>query len=120
MEALTLDVSAIGGLDDEQLFRLCAANKEIRIERTARGELILMAPAGGLSSSRSLRAALQLGAWNERTGLGIAFDSSGGFILPSGAMRAADAAWVSLERPDEGAAAEVPSALPGLRHRGHV
>jgi Uma2 family endonuclease len=39
----------------------------------------------------------QFGNWAERDGSGIAFGSAIGFILPNGAMRSPDAAWVRHE-----------------------
>ena len=39
--------------------------------------------------------------WNLETDSGIVFDSNGGFLLPSGAMRAPDASWVAKERWEE-------------------
>jgi Uma2 family endonuclease len=41
-----------------------------------------------------------LGSWAEADGTGVAFDSSTGFILPNGAERSPDAAWVSRSRWD--------------------
>ncbi len=40
MDSFTLDVSAIGGLTDEEFFRLATSNKELKLERTASGEII--------------------------------------------------------------------------------
>ncbi|MEZ4829606.1 MAG: Uma2 family endonuclease [Bacteroidia bacterium] len=40
----------------------------------------------------------ELGFWNRKEKLGKVFDSSGGFRLPNGAMKAPDAAWVQKER----------------------
>jgi Uma2 family endonuclease len=40
----------------------------------------------------------QLSVWSEEDKTGVAFDSSGGFLLPNGGMRAPDAAWVQLSR----------------------
>ncbi|MGI9174546.1 MAG: Uma2 family endonuclease [Rhodothermales bacterium] len=96
METIPFVVNPAGvlNLSDEELFRLCAANPELFIERTSHGELIFMAPAGGTSSNRNSLLNRRLGNWNEETGLGVVFDSSGGFILPNGAMRAPDAAWI--------------------------
>ena len=37
-------------MDDEQFFQFCQANRDLRIERTAEGDLIIMPPAGGSSS----------------------------------------------------------------------
>lgn len=96
--SITFDLTPIGGLSDEQLFKLCASNKGVRFERTSKGELIVMSPTGGITGSRSLQLARGLGNWNERTKLGIVFDSSTGFSLPNGAVRSPDASWIAKER----------------------
>jgi Uma2 family endonuclease len=57
-----------------------------------------MPPAGSYSSNRSLRIASQLQKWTDKNEEGAVFDSSGGFSLPNGAIRAPDAAWVSSDR----------------------
>ena len=78
--------------------RLTVENPDARLERARDGTLVLMPPTGADGSRRNLNLAIQLGAWNEAARLGVAFDSSGGFELPDGSVRAADAAWVSLPR----------------------
>ncbi len=98
METLTLDVSVLAPLTDEALYQLCVTNRELRIERTPDGELIVMSPTGGETGARSLRIQGLLFLWNEQTRTGIVFDSSTGFVLPNGAMRSPDAAWVARER----------------------
>jgi Uma2 family endonuclease len=85
-------------LTQDQFFDLCQQNRKLRLERTANGELILMPPAGGDSSSQSLSIAAQLYAWSKRIGKGRVFDSSAGFILPNGANRSPDAAWLTDEQ----------------------
>jgi Uma2 family endonuclease len=85
-------------LDEEQFFRFCQQNKDLRIERTAEGDLEVMPPAGWETGHRNLKLAVQLGTWAEQDNTGIATDSSGGFRLPNGAVRATDAAWVRRER----------------------
>lgn len=85
-------------LTQDQFFDLCQQNRDWRLERTAQGELILMPPAGGESISQNLSIAAQLYAWYRRVGVGRAFDSSGGFILPKGANRSPDASWISPEQ----------------------
>lgn len=86
-------------LTEDELFDLCQENAELRIERTAEGDLIVMPPAGGYSSNRCLTVAAKLAAWADRDGTGVAFNSSGGFRLPgSRALRSPDAAWVRRER----------------------
>jgi Uma2 family endonuclease len=98
MDALMLDVSAIGGLTDDELFALCASNKMLRIERTSQGEIMLLHPTGTDSGYRNSDINYFLAHWNRQKLLGKVFDSSTGFTLPSGAMRSPDAAFIVLER----------------------
>lgn len=98
MTALTLNLNPVIQLTDEQFFMLCQVNENLRFERTATGEIIIMPPAGGETSNRNGRLNQQLFNWADADGTGIAFDSSGGFKLPNGANRSPDAAWVKLER----------------------
>jgi Uma2 family endonuclease len=85
-------------LDNDQLLEFCAANDLLRIERNPAGELILMTPAGGKTSNREGYLSRELDIWAEHDARGIAFNSNGGFSLPDGSVRAADAAWLSLQK----------------------
>jgi Uma2 family endonuclease len=98
MTTLTLNLNPIIKLTDDQFFQLCQENENIRLERTAKGELIIMSPAGGETGNRNGRLTQQLFNWSDKDGSGIAFDSSTGFKLPNGADKSPDAAWVKLER----------------------
>ncbi|MEG4837440.1 Uma2 family endonuclease [Microcoleus sp. B9-D4] len=98
MTAITINLNPIIELTDDQFFDLCQKNKNIRFERTAKGELIIMSPAGGETSSSNAGLTAQLWIWNNQSRLGKVFDSSGGFKLPNGADRSPDASWVKLER----------------------
>jgi Uma2 family endonuclease len=83
----------------DQFVALAAANWELRLERTAAGELIVNPPTGGETGHRNLSITGQLSVWFEANDtLGIAFDSSAGFELPNGANRSPDASWVRRER----------------------
>ncbi|MGB7273082.1 MAG: Uma2 family endonuclease [Geitlerinemataceae cyanobacterium] len=82
-----------------QFEELAAANPDLQLERTSLGELIVNPPTGGESSQRNSRITGKLDFWEEANEeLGVAFDSSGGFILPNGARRSPDASWVSRQR----------------------
>jgi Uma2 family endonuclease len=85
-------------LTDDQLFELCQANPELRIERTAEGDLIVMPPVTGETGWRNAELTAALVNWARQDGTGVAFDSSTGFVLANGAMRSPDAAWVRRER----------------------
>lgn len=99
MMALTLELqSADIDLNDEQFYRLCQVNRDLRLERTAAGKLIIMPPTGWETGNRNSRLVQRLGNWADADGTGLVFDSSTGFRLPNGAIRSPDAAWVKRER----------------------
>jgi Uma2 family endonuclease len=79
-------------------WRLCRANPELRLERDANGRLVVMPPAATDSGHRNASITAQLWNWNERTKLGVVFDSSAGFTLPNTAIRGPDASWMARER----------------------
>lgn len=98
MSVYAIKLDALGGLDDERFFRLCRDNPETKFERSAAGELIVMAPAGGETGRINIEIAAELVFWNRQTGLGVCFDSSTGFGLPNGADRSPDVAWIEKRR----------------------
>jgi Uma2 family endonuclease len=98
MEALTIDFKSVIELTDEQFYQLCSSNPDVRFERNATGELIIMPPVGGESGNRNGRVNQQLFNWSDIDNTGIAFDSSTGFKLPNGAELSPDASWVKLSR----------------------
>jgi Uma2 family endonuclease len=77
---------------------LCRLNPELRLERSARGDLDVMPPAGAGTGHTNARLTTQLCVWADHDGTGLAFDSSAGFTLPNGAVRAPDASWVLKAR----------------------
>jgi Uma2 family endonuclease len=83
-----------------QFEQLCQDNPDLRLELTATGELITMAPAGWESSKRNMNLGVQVFLWNEKTKLGEVFDSSGGFTLLSGAIRSPDVTWIEKSKFD--------------------
>ena len=85
-------------MDDDQFFEFCQINRDLRIERTSQGEIIVMPPTGGETGKRNFGLIVQFGIWVKQDGTGIGFDSSTGFKLPNGAERAPDASWVKKER----------------------
>ena len=97
--AVALDLHSVG-LTDEQFYQLCQDNEDLRLELTAGGELIIMAPTGGTTGSRNADITSQLTNWAKKDGTGLSFDSSTMFILPNGAKRSPDASWVRRERWD--------------------
>ena len=93
---LTLNIN----LTDEAFFQLCQNNRDLRFERTAAGELIIMPPTGSDTGNRNFDIAVELGIWNKQTKLGKGFDSSTGFKLPNGKVVSPDVAWIKKEHWD--------------------
>ncbi|MBT9315547.1 Uma2 family endonuclease [Leptothoe spongobia] len=82
-----------------QFETIAFANRDLRIERSAAGELIVNPPTGGETGHRNIKIAYFLVKWiEEQGGHGIPFDSSTGFKLPNGADRSPDASWITSER----------------------
>jgi Uma2 family endonuclease len=95
---LLLHAGAGVELTREQFFRLCLLNPDLRLERTAKGDITVMPPAGGRTGARNSNLLLQIGTWAHADGTGVTFDSSTGFELPNGATRSPDVAWVRRTR----------------------
>jgi Uma2 family endonuclease len=98
MDAVTIDFTPILDMTDDQFYQLCRNNPDLKFERNARGEIIIMPPTGGETGRRNTRITQQLANWVDASGLGISFDSSTCFKLPNGADRSPDAAWIATER----------------------
>jgi Uma2 family endonuclease len=100
------------GLSQEQFFRLCRDNRELRMELSAQKELIVMTLPGGRTSRRNVIITTELTNWAKKDGTGLTFDSACLFILPNGANRGPDAAWVRKDRWDALTAAEQEEGVP--------
>ncbi|QSJ17091.1 Uma2 family endonuclease [Nostoc sp. UHCC 0702] len=109
---LTVNFPSLVQMTNEQFYEFCQANRDLRIERTATGEVIIMPPAFSDTGNRNFNIAAQLGHWTEKDGTGIGFDSSTGFTLPNGATRSPDASWIKLERWNALIEAEKASFAP--------
>lgn len=81
-----------------EFYEFCQANRDLRIERSANGEVIIMPPAFSDTGNRNVKIFQQLANWADVDGTGEVFDSSLGFTLPNGATRSPEAAWIRLER----------------------
>ncbi|MEO1429225.1 MAG: Uma2 family endonuclease [Cyanobacteria bacterium J06633_8] len=81
----------------EQFKELAIANRDLRLERTEEGELVVIPLNGGEAGAKNTNITGQIWLWNRQSKLGIAFNSSTGFHLPNGADRSPDASWIKLE-----------------------
>jgi Uma2 family endonuclease len=100
MSNLPLNIPPNLKVTQEQFAILAAGNRDVQLELTPTGELIIMPPTGGNTGKRNIDIEGQLWFWNRQTKLGVAFNSSTAFLLPNGAERSPDAAWVTQARWD--------------------
>ena len=98
MLTYTLDLTPFIQLSDRQFAQLCDNHPDIKFERNARGELIIIPPTGGETGNRNASLIVKLGIWNEHHQLGYLFDSSTGFKLPNGGNRSPNLAWIRRDR----------------------
>jgi len=93
----TVDFSSLK-LTAGQFEQLCRDNRNLRLELTSQGELIVMPPTGSKTGQRNSSLTIQIGNWALKNGTGVAFDSSTGFTFPDGAIVSPDGSWVRRER----------------------
>jgi Uma2 family endonuclease len=97
---LPLRIRPAGTISDDALYEFCRMNRDLRIERTRDGELVIMSPTGAETGRRNFGLIVAFGNWALADASGVGFDSSTGFILPNGAERSPDLAWVKRDRWD--------------------
>lgn len=85
-------------LSNDELYEFCLANKDLRIERDANQNIIIMAPVGGNSGFHEKDLIFEIEYWVRKNKSGYSFSSSTGFLMPNSAMRSPDACWISEER----------------------
>lgn len=100
MNTVTLNLQPIIEMSDDQFYQLCRANPNVKFERNAKGELIVMSPTGGETGQCNSEINADFVIWNRQTKLGKVFDSSTCFKLPNGADRSPDVSWIKQERWD--------------------
>ena len=99
-------------MTDEEFFEFCERNPDLRIEREANGEIIIMPPAGFETGYRNNDVSRQLGNWAEADGRGVAADSNTEYLLPDGAALSPDASWVLKSRLDRFSKEQLKRFLP--------
>jgi Uma2 family endonuclease len=95
---LAVHLPSLAQMTTEQFYEFCQANSELRIERTAQGEVIVMPPPFSDTGNRNSRINQQLTNWADEDGTGEVFGSNAGFTLPNGATRSPDASWIRSDR----------------------
>lgn len=95
--ALLVHLRPVFEMTDDKFEEFCRINRDLRIEMTAEGDLIIMPPTFGRTGNRNLKLTQQIANWSDKDGTGVGFDSSTLFKLPNGAKRSPDVSWVRRE-----------------------
>ena len=112
---LRLNFSALG-IDHmapdfgERFCKMTCDNELWQFEYSAQGELIIMPMPGEQSARDEIETGTELVIWRRDHG-GMSYGASIGFRLPTGAIRAPDAAWITQQRYDR---------LTPSEHRGTI
>lgn len=99
-------------MTDEQFFEFCRANRDVRIERSSTGEIIIMPPTGWETSDKNSEINFQLRLWAKKDGNGKVTESSGGYKMPNGAIMSPDASWILQKRLEKVTPAKRRKFLP--------
>ncbi len=81
-------------MTNEEFYRFCAMNEDLRIEQDADKRIHVMPPTNSDTGNKNARLLVHIGIWNEQHQGGELFDSSTGFQLPNGAFRSPDLSWI--------------------------
>jgi Uma2 family endonuclease len=96
LEMMTINTEAFR-LTDAEFERFCQDNPELRVERNANKEIIIMSPNYTKSGFQHGALLSALFDWNSKEKSGYVFDSSAGFSLRDSSVRMLDVSWVSKE-----------------------
>lgn len=86
-------------MNDEEFVEFCAQFPDYFIEVSAEGDIIIMPPGDFPTSAQIGEVFGQLREWSRTNKGGWLTESSGGFVLPNGARRAPDVAWIAPGKP---------------------
>jgi|ERR1035437_966645 Uma2 family endonuclease len=97
MEVITIKTK-YAKLSDDQFFKLCSENDNIRFERDKDKNIIIMAPTGWEVEEFETSILTEVKNWNRKHKLGYVNGSNAGFFLQDTSMRAPDVSWTNKER----------------------
>jgi Uma2 family endonuclease len=82
----------------EEFTKICQQNRELRFEMSKEGEISAMPLVHADTSEKNTDIIYQLKNWAKKDKRGKVYESSGGFVLPNGAVRSPGACWIGKKR----------------------
>jgi Uma2 family endonuclease len=98
MEAVRVHFPEDLRMNDDEFFRFCQDNPELRFERRKNGDIIFMSLTGGETGNRNFELSIDFGIWNRQSKWGYFFDSSTAFRLPDTSVMSPDVAGIRRDR----------------------
>lgn len=112
METTILHIPETLSFTDDEFFEFCRQNDHLKFERTAQGDIIVMALTGGKTGKVNSELNAEITFWNRREKFGIVFDSSTGFRLPDTSIKSPDVAVIERSRWEALSEAEKEKFVP--------
>jgi len=98
MESIRVHLPEDLRMNDDEFFRFCQDNPDLKFERRKNGDIVLMGLTGSKTSSENSELNADFVIWNRANRFGKVFDSSGGFTLPDSSIMSPDVAVVERNR----------------------
>jgi Uma2 family endonuclease len=93
-----LNAESPSELTEEKFLRFCIDNRDLRIEKDNKGNVVTSFPAYSEIGSFNASLTAELGMWNKGSKAGYVFDSSTGFTLPNSAVRSPDVSLILKDK----------------------
>jgi Uma2 family endonuclease len=100
MEAIRVHLPEDLRMNDDEFFRFCQDNKELKFERRRNGDIVFMGLTNSETGNTNFEIGLEFGNWNRVAQFGKIFDSSSGFTLPDTSVMSPDVSLIEQSRWD--------------------
>jgi Uma2 family endonuclease len=87
-------------MDDDEFFRFCQDNPDLKFERRKNGDIIVMGLTNSQTGNTNFEIGMDFGIWNRQVRFGKIFDSSTGFTLPDSSVLSPDISVIEQSRWD--------------------
>lgn len=98
MEAIRVHLPEDLRMNDDEFFRFCQDNPDLKFERRRNGDIIVMGQTGSETGANNSEINADFVIWNRQSQFGKVFDSSTGFRLPDSSIMSPDVAVVEQSR----------------------
>ena len=100
METIRVHLPEDLRMNDDEFFRFCQDNPDLKFERRKNGDIILMGQTGSETGANNSEINADFVLWNRKVKFGKVFDSSSGFRLPDTSVMSPDVALIAKARWD--------------------